>query len=54
MRVNQDLVPSLKATIQNPANLCRSTAADGWIREDYLPENYPETKIILKNVIKYS
>ena len=32
MRVNQDLVPSLKATIQNPANLCESTAADGWIR----------------------
>ena len=32
MRVNQDLVPSLKATIQNPSNLCESTAADGWIR----------------------
>lgn len=32
MRTNQDLVPSLKATIQNPANLCESTAHDGWIR----------------------
>ena len=26
------LVPSLKATIQNPANLCEGVAADGWIR----------------------
>lgn len=32
IRVNQDLVPSLKASIQNPANLCEGTAADGWIR----------------------
>ena len=31
-KTNQDLVPSLKATIQNPANICESTAADGWIR----------------------
>ena len=30
--VNQDLVPSLKANIQNPANLCEGIAADGWIR----------------------
>ena len=28
----QELVPSLKATIQNPANLCEGVAADGWIR----------------------
>ena len=27
-----DLVPSLKASIQNPANLCEDVAADGWIR----------------------
>ena len=32
LRVNQDLVPSLKASIQNPANLCEGIAADGWIR----------------------
>ena len=32
LRVNQDLVPSLKASIQNPANLCEGVAADGWIR----------------------
>ena len=31
-KINQDLVPSLKASIQNPANLCEATAADGWIR----------------------
>ena len=29
---NVDLVPSLKATIQNPANLIEDAAADGWIR----------------------
>ena len=29
---NQELVPSLKASIQNPANLCEGIAADGWIR----------------------
>ena len=28
----QELVPSLKASIQNPANLCEGVAADGWIR----------------------
>ena len=27
-----DLVPSLKASIQNPANLCEDVAAEGWIR----------------------
>ena len=27
-----ELVPSLKASIQNPANLCEGIAADGWIR----------------------
>ena len=27
-----ELVPSLKATIQNPANLIESVAADGWVR----------------------
>ena len=27
-----DLVPSLQATIQNPANLIESVAADGWVR----------------------
>ena len=27
-----ELIPSLKATIQNPANLCEGIAADGWIR----------------------
>ena len=27
-----DLVPSLKATIQNPANLVEGVAAKGWIR----------------------
>ena len=27
-----DLVPSLKATIQNPANLVEGVAANGWIR----------------------
>tara|TARA_X000000368_G_scaffold346892_1_gene286342 strand:+ start:599 stop:1162 length:564 start_codon:yes stop_codon:yes gene_type:complete len=32
IRVNQDLVPSLKMNIQNPANLCEGIAADGWIR----------------------
>ena len=32
IRPNQDLVPSLKASIQNPANLCEGIAADGWIR----------------------
>ena len=32
LRVNQDLVPSLKASIQNPANLCEGVAAEGWIR----------------------
>ena len=32
IRPNQDLVPSLKANIQNPANLCEGIAADGWIR----------------------
>jgi hypothetical protein len=32
LMVNQDLVPSLKASIQNPANLCEGIAADGWIR----------------------
>ena len=32
IKTNQDLIPSLKATIQNPANICESTAADGWIR----------------------
>ena len=28
----EDLVPSLKATIQNPSNLVESSAAKGWIR----------------------
>jgi hypothetical protein len=28
----QELVPSLKSSIQNPANLCEGIAADGWIR----------------------
>ena len=28
----KDLVPSLKASIQNPANLCEGIAAEGWIR----------------------
>jgi len=32
LRVNQELVPSLKVSIQNPANLCEGIAADGWIR----------------------
>ena len=32
LKINQDLVPSLKSSIQNPANLCESVAADGWIR----------------------
>jgi len=32
LRSNQDLVPSLKATIQNPSNLCEGVAASGWIR----------------------
>ena len=32
IRPNQDLVPALKASIQNPANLCEGVAADGWIR----------------------
>ena len=32
LRQNQDLVPSLKATIQNPVNLVESSAAEGWIR----------------------
>ena len=32
IRPNQDLVPALKASIQNPANLCEGIAADGWIR----------------------
>lgn len=32
LRPNQDLVPSLKATIQNPVNLVESSAAEGWIR----------------------
>ena len=32
LRINQDLVPSLKASIQNPANLCEGVAAEGWIR----------------------
>ena len=27
-----ELVPSLKANIQNPANLCEDVAAEGWIR----------------------
>ena len=27
-----ELVPSLKATIQNPANICEDIAAEGWIR----------------------
>ena len=27
-----ELVPSLKATIQNPANLVEGVAASGWIR----------------------
>ena len=32
LKNNQELVPSLKASIQNPANLCEGIAADGWIR----------------------
>ena len=32
LKTNQELVPSLKASIQNPANLCEGIAADGWIR----------------------
>jgi len=28
----EDLVPSLKATVQNPANLAEGVAAKGWIR----------------------
>ena len=31
-RGNQPLVPSLAATISNPANLVESVASDGWIR----------------------
>ena len=27
-----ELVQSLKASIQNPANLCEDIAAEGWIR----------------------
>ena len=27
-----ELIPSLKANIQNPANLCEESAANGWIR----------------------
>ena len=27
-----ELVPSLKASIQNPANICEDVAAEGWIR----------------------
>ena len=27
-----NLIPSLQATIQNPANLVEGVAADGWIR----------------------
>ena len=30
--MNVDLVPSLKATIQNPANLVEGVANEGWIR----------------------
>ena len=26
------MIPSLKATVQNPANLVEGVAADGWIR----------------------
>ena len=29
---DNDLVPSLKSTIQNPANLVEGVAANGWIR----------------------
>ena len=29
---DDDLVPSLKSTIQNPANLVEGVAANGWIR----------------------
>ena len=29
---NTPMIPSLKATITNPANLCESSAAEGWIR----------------------
>ena len=32
LKINQELVPSLKSSIQNPANLCEGVAADGWIR----------------------
>ena len=32
IRPNQDLVPALKSSIQNPANLCEGVAAEGWIR----------------------
>jgi hypothetical protein len=29
---NTPMIPSLQATITNPANLCESSAAEGWIR----------------------
>jgi len=29
---NTPMIPSLKATVQNPANLVEGVAADGWIR----------------------
>tara|TARA_Y100000591_G_scaffold203554_1_gene176152 strand:+ start:496 stop:1083 length:588 start_codon:yes stop_codon:yes gene_type:complete len=29
---NTPMIPSLKETITNPANLCESSAAEGWIR----------------------
>ena len=32
IKVNQELVPTLKATIQNPVNLIEDSAAEGWIR----------------------
>lgn len=30
--MNTPMIPSLQATITNPANLCESSAAEGWIR----------------------
>ena len=31
-RKNYPLLPSLEATVQNPANLVEGVAAEGWIR----------------------
>ena len=48
-RKNYPLLPSLEATVQNPANLVEGVAAEGWIRggaasRDLVREKAPEQK----------